>query len=213
MSRYTGPSCKRCRKKGTKMFLKGAKCTANCVVDREKAAEKGRKFGGGGKFQPKMSDYGKHLKEKQIARFSAQVSEAQFRRFFAKASKEKGQTGTALLRMLETRLDNIVRRLGFAASLKASRQLVNHGHVKVNHKTLTIPSALVKPGDSVSISPRTAETLLVKQGLESADKSNSRPSFLSYDAASLTGKLLRWPDRAEMSINVDDQLIVEFYSK
>lgn len=212
MSRYTGPSCKRCRKKDTKMFLKGSKCLTNCVVDREKAAEKGRKFGGG-KFKPKMSDYGKHLKEKQVARFSAQVSEAQFRRFFAKASKEKGQTGTALLRLLETRLDNIVRRLGFAASLKAARQLVNHGHVKVNHKTLTIPSALVKPGDSVSIAAKTAETLLVRQGLESADKSNSRPSFLAYDPASLTGKLLRWPDRAEMSINVDDQLIVEFYSK
>ncbi|HNT96969.1 MAG TPA: 30S ribosomal protein S4 [Elusimicrobiales bacterium] len=213
MSRYTGPSCKRCRKKGTKMFLKGAKCTANCVVDREKAAEKGRKFGGGGKFQPKMSDYGKHLKEKQIARYTAQVNEAQFRRFFAKASKEKGQTGTALLRLLETRLDNIVRRLGFAASLKAARQLVNHGHVKLNHRTVTIPSCLVKPGDSVAVSQKTAETPLVKMGLESADKANSRPSFLAYDPASLTGKLLRWPDRAEMSINVDDQLIVEFYSK
>jgi small subunit ribosomal protein S4 len=194
------------------MFLKGTKCHTNCQVDKAQRAEKEKRFGGGGRPN-KQSDYAKHLREKQIARLTAQVTEARFKRFFAKASKDKGQTGAALFRFLEVRLDNLVRRVGFAVSLKAARQLVNHGHVKVNHKTLTIPSALVKPGDSVSIAPKTAETLLVKQGLESADKSNARPSFLSFDPASLTGKLLRWPDRAEMSINVDDQLIVEFYSK
>jgi len=160
-----------------------------------------------------MSDYGKHLREKQIARLSAQVTEAQFKRFFVKASKDKGQTGAALLRFLEVRLDNVVRRLGFAVSLKAARQLVNHGHINVNGRCLDIPSAILKPGDEVTIDTKTAETVLVKQGLEHAEKTTQRPSFLSWDPGSKKGKLVRWPDRAESSISVDEQLIVEFYSK
>jgi small subunit ribosomal protein S4 len=194
------------------MFLKGTKCHTNCLVDRAQKAEKEKRFGGGGRPN-KMSDYGKHLREKQIARLTAQVNEAQFKRFFAKASKDKGQTGAALLRFLEVRLDNIVRRLGFAVSLKAARQLVNHGHISVNGRVLSIPSAMLKPGDEVSIKSTTADTVLVKQGLEHAEKTTQRPSFLSWDAGSKKGKLVRWPDRAESSINADEQLIVEFYSK
>jgi len=212
MSRYTGPSCKKCRKINQKLFLKGTKCHTNCLVDRAQKAEKEKRFGGGGRPN-KMSDYGKHLREKQIARMSAQVSEAQFKRFFSKASKDKGQTGAALLRFLEVRLDNIVRRVGFAVSLKAARQLVNHGHVKVNGRILSIPSAMLKPGDEVTLDQKTAETALVKQGLEHAEKTTQRPSFLAWDAGTKTGKLVRWPDRAESSISVDEQLIVEFYSK
>ncbi|OGR42716.1 MAG: 30S ribosomal protein S4 [Elusimicrobia bacterium GWA2_61_42] len=212
MSRYTGPSCKKCTKVNQKMFLKGTKCHTNCQVDKAQRAEKEKRFGGG-KRQNKVSDYGKHLREKQIARLSAQVTEAQFKRFFSKASKDKGQTGVALLRFLEVRLDNIVRRLGYAVSLKAARQLVNHGHINVNGRCLSIPSAMLKPGDEVSINTKTAETLLVKQGLEHAEKTTQRPSFLSWDAGSKKGKLVRWPDRAESSISVDEQLIVEFYSK
>jgi len=212
MSRYTGPSCKKCQKVSRKMFLKGTKCHTNCLVDRAQKAEKEKRFGGGGRPN-KMSDYGKHLREKQVARLSAQVNEAQFKRFFAKASKDKGQTGAALLRFLEVRLDNIVRRIGFAVSLKAARQLVNHGHIKVNGRTLSIPSAMLKPGDEVTIKASTAETALVKQGLEHAEKTTQRPSFLAWDSGTKTGKLVRWPDRAESSISVDEQLIVEFYSK
>lgn len=215
MSRYTGPSCKKCRKVSQKLFLKGTKCHTNCAVDKAQRAEKERRFGGGGRPN-KMSDYGKHLREKQIARLSAQVNEAQFKRFFAKASRVKGQTGAALLRFLEVRLDNVVRRLGFAVSLKAARQLVNHGHICVNGRVLSIPSAILKPGDEVSINPakpKTGEILLVKQGLEHAEKTAYRPSFLSWDAGTKKGKLVRWPDRAESSISVDEQLIVEFYSK
>ncbi|MDD5208509.1 MAG: 30S ribosomal protein S4 [Elusimicrobiales bacterium] len=212
MSRYTGPSCKKCVKVSQKMFLKGTKCHTNCLVDRAAKAEKDKRFSAG-KRPTKMSDYGKHLREKQIARLSAQVTEAQFKRFFNKASKDKGQTGAALLRFLEVRLDNIVRRLGFAVSLKAARQLVNHGHITVNGRCLDIPSAILKPGDEVSINAKTAETVLVKQGLEHAEKTTQRPSFLSWDAGSKKGKLVRWPDRAESSISVDEQLIVEFYSK
>ncbi len=212
MSRYTGPSCKKCRKVNQKLFLKGTKCHTNCLVDKAQRAEKEKRFGGGGR-PVKMSEYGKHLRQKQIARLSAQINEAQFKRFFAKASKDKGQTGAALLRFLEVRLDNVVRRLGFAVSLKAARQLVNHGHVKVNGRVLSIPSAMLKPGDEVAIAQKTAETALVKQGLEHAEKTTQRPSFLGWDAATKTGKLVRWPDRAESSINADEQLIVEFYSK
>lgn len=215
MSRYTGPSCKKCRKVSQKLFLKGTKCHTNCAVDKAQRAEKERRFGGGPRPR-KMSDYGKHLREKQIARISAQVTEAQFRRFFTKASRDKGKTGAALLRFLEVRLDNIVRRLGFAVSLKAARQLVNHGHICVNGRVLSIPSAILKPGDEVGINPgkpKTPETLLVKQGLEHAEKTAYRPSFLSWDANARTGKLVRWPDRAESSISVDERLIIEFYSK
>lgn len=210
MSRYTGPSCKKCQKLSQKMFLKGTKCFTNCLVDRQKAVKEKRFTSGP---RNKMSDYGKHLREKQIARLTAQIGETQFRRFFAKATKDKGQTGEALLRFLEVRLDNIVRRMGFAVSLKAARQIVNHGHIKVNGRCVSIPSCLLKPGDEVSIDPKTAETVLVKQGLEHAEKTAQRPSFISWNAATKTGKLVRWPDRAESSISVNEQLIVEFYSK
>jgi small subunit ribosomal protein S4 len=212
MSRYTGPSCKKCTKVSQKLFLKGTKCHTNCLVDKAQRAEKEKRFSTG-KRPNKVSDYGKHLREKQIARLSAQVTEAQFKRFFTKASKVQGQTGATLLRFLEVRLDNIVRRLGFAVSLKAARQLVNHGHVSVNGRVLSIPSAILKPGDEVTMNPKTAETVLVKQGMEHAEKASYRPSFLSWDAGAKKGKLVRWPDRAESSISVDEQLIVEFYSK
>ena len=211
MSRYTGPSCKKCRKVSQKLFLKGVKCATNCIVDKQKQKKDKKFFSGAGRN--KKSDYAIHLKEKQIARMMAQIGEAQFRRFFAMASKDKGQTGVALLRFLEVRLDNVVRRLGFAVSMKAARQLVNHGHIKVNGRKVDIASCLLKPGDSVSIDPKVSQTLLVKQGLENAQKSAQRPSFLSWDEASLSGKLVRWPDRAEVSIPVNEQLIVEFYSK
>jgi len=214
MSRYTGPSCKKCRKVSQKLFLKGSKCATNCIVDKKAKSSRDKKFSSGGPGgMKKMSDYGKHLREKQIARLMAQITETQFRRFFDKASKDKGKTGEALLRFLEVRLDNIVRRLGFAVSMKTARQLVNHGHIRVNGRQTDIPSFLVKPGDTITIDPKVVQTLAVKQGLENAEKSAPRPSFLTYDPATMTGKMVRWPDRGEVSINVDEQLIVEFYSK
>jgi len=192
------------------MFLKGTKCFTNCLVDRAKAVKEKRFTSGP---RNKQSDYAKHLREKQIARLTAQIGEAQFKRFFTKATKDKSQTGEALLRFLEIRLDNIVRRLGFAVSLKAARQIVNHGHIRVNGKCISVPSYLTKVGDEISIDPKSLETVLVKQGLEHAEKTAQRPSFLSWNDANKTGKLVRMPDRAESSITVDEQLIVEFYSK
>lgn len=207
MSRYTEASCKKCRKLNQKLFLKGYKCRTNCIFDRinKDAKTKGR--------PKKMSDYGKHLREKQIARVSNQIGEAQFRRFFSMASKAKGKTGETLLRLLELSLQNVVRRAGFSESLKMARQLVSHGHIKVNGRAVNIPSYVVKEGDEISLDPKLVEKVAVKQSLENADKTSSRPSFISYNPENFTAKVVRTPDRSEMSTTVNEQLIVEFYSK
>jgi len=211
MSRYTGPVCKKCRKLETKLFLKGSKCYGNCVLDKENA---GNPRKGGGKFRKtKLSEYGVRLYEKQKARFQSGMSEIPFKNLFAKAAKMEGQTGEQFLRLLETRLDNVVRRLGFATSLKTARQLVLHGHVTVNGKAVKTASRQVKVGDKVALDASLAENANVKQGLNDIEKRGRRPSFLEYDAAKFTGKLLRMPDRAEMSYPVNEQLIVEHYSK
>jgi len=209
MSRYTGPACKKCQKLSTKMFLKGTRCYNHCPVDRQMTD---KHFSSNGP-KAKMSDYGKHLREKQIARFSAGMSEAQFHRFFVNAAKTPGGTGETLMRYLEIRLDNIVRRIGFAISLRTARQLVCHGHIKVNGRCVNIPSYLVRVGDEISIDSKILETAGVKQGLEYAEKVSPRPSYLAWDADKNTCKLVRWPDRAEASVKADDQLIIEYYSK
>ncbi len=208
MSRYTEASCKKCRKLGQKLFLKGYKCRTNCVFDKiNRDAQKS-------KSRPKkMSDYGKHLREKQIARISNHIGEAQFRRFFAMASKAKGKTGETLLRLLELSLQNVVRRAGFSESIKMARQIVSHGHIKVNGKVVNIPSYIVKENDEISLDPRLAEKVAVKQSIENADKTSSRPSFISYNPENFTAKIVRIPDRSDVSTNVNEQLIVEFYSK
>lgn len=211
MARYTEASCKKCRKHQTKLFLKGSKCYSKCVVDREKVPVRGR-FGGG-KPRSKQSEYAVRLIEKQKARVAAGMTERPFANLFAKASKSEGQTGELFLRYLETRLDNIVRRLGFALSLKCARQLVLHKHVKVNSRVVNIPSFQVRPGDVVAIDQNLKENAVVKAGLEESEKRSLRPSFLEYDASSMSGKLSRWPDRAEVSYPVQEQLIVEYYSK
>lgn len=212
MSRLIGVNCKKCRKLDTKLFLKGSKCYNNCVIDKL-GAEK--KFGvkKGGKRKAKLSEYGRRLQEKQKAKFQSGMSEIPFKNLFGKAAKLEGQTGEQFLRLLETRLDNIVRRSGFAISLKAARQIVLHGHISVNGKVVTIPSFHVKVGDKITLDPALKETFVVKQGLEDTEKRKTRPSFLEYDAEKLTSKLLRMPDRAETSYSVNEQLIVEHYSK
>ena len=195
------------------MFLKGTKCYTNCVIDKLASAKVRGGKGAGKVRRAKLSEYGVRLQEKQNARFQSGMSELPFRNMFDKASKLQGQTGENFLRLLETRLDNIVRRLGFAVSLKTARQIVLHGYVTVNGKPVNVPSFQVKPGDKVALSATLAENTQVKQGLVETEKRNQRPSFLEFDAEKLTGKLLRWPDRAEMSYPVNEQLIVEYYSK
>ena len=209
MSRYTGPSCKKCRKLDCKLFLKGSKCYTNCVIDKLAAVTKR----GGKVRKAKVSEYGIRLQEKQKARVQTGMSEIPFRNLFDAAANAEGQTGENFLRKLETRLDNTVRRLGFAVSLKSARQLVLHGYVTVNGKAVNVPSYQLRIGDKVTLSNALAENVEVKKALTEAEKRNHRPSFLEYDSEKLTGKLLRWPDRAEMSYPVNEQLIVEYYSK
>jgi small subunit ribosomal protein S4 len=168
----------------------------------------------GGKVRKaKVSEYGIRLQEKQKAKLQSGMSEIPFRNMFDAAAKAEGQTGENFLKKLETRLDNIVRRLGFAVSLKAARQIVLHGYVTVNGKAVNVPSYQLRIGDKVALDKSMAENVMVKQGLTEAEKRNQRPSFLEYDGEKMTGKLLRWPDRAEMSYPVNEQLIVEYYSK
>ncbi len=211
MARYTGPSCKKCRKLDTKLFLKGTKCYTSCVMEHRSAKQ--TRPTGPRPFRGKQSEYAVRLAEKQRARHMASMTERPFRNLFKKAEKMPGQTGEAFLRFLETRLDNIVRRIGFAVSLKTARQIVKHGHIKVNDRNVDIPSFQVRPGDKVAIVGEIAQSVAVKQGLEETEKRSLRPSFIEYDAANRSGKLVRWPDRGEMSFPVKEQLIVEYYSK
>jgi len=211
MARYLEASCKRCRKLDTKLFLKGVKCYTNCTMDKRSAKPAGRPMGRS--FRNKQSEYAIRLAEKQKARRMAGVTEIPFRNLFRKAANTKGQTGEIFLRFLEVRLDNVVRRMGFASSLKTARQLVCHGHVKVNDKAVNVPSFQLQPGDKISVGTKAAATVAVKQGLSEAEKRSLRPAFLEFDRAAMAGKLLRWPDRGEMSYPVKEQLIVEYYSK
>lgn len=212
MSRYTGPSCKRCRKAETKLFLKGVKCYRKCVLDKISSATK-RGVYSVRKRRAKASEYSLRLKEKQKARRMVGMTEVPFKNLFVKASKTRGKTGETLMRFLEIRLDNIVRRLGFAVSLKAARQLVLHCHIRVNGTVVNISSYQLKPGDKITLDSGVSEIVLVKQGLEETEKRSLRPSFLEYDSQTMTGELLRWPDRTELSFPVKDQLLVEYYSK
>jgi len=202
--KYTEAVCKRCRSLNEKLFLKGDKCFSNCILERRKSSIK----------QKKLSDYGKHLREKQILKYSYLMSEAQFRRFFDIASKAKGRTGETLLKLCEMRLDNIVRRIGYALSIKTARQLVYHGHIKVNGKVVRIPSYILKEGDEVSLSsPSLLENVSIKHSLEVTDSNASRPSYMVYNPETKSAKIVRIPERSELPSKVNEQLIVEFYSK
>lgn len=209
MARYTGPSCKKCRKLGTKLFLKGAKCYGNCVMDKLASAKKGGKA----PRRAKLSEYAVRLQEKQKAKFISGMTEVPFANMFVKATKATGQTGEQFLRYLETRLDNLVKRAGFASSLRTARQLVLHGHITVNGKALNVPSYQAKVGDKIALNAKLAANVMIKQGLDDSQKRSLRPSFLEFDASTNTVTLLRMPDRSDFSYPVNDQLIVEHYSK
>lgn len=208
MARYTGPSCKKCRKLVCKLFLKGSKCYTNCVMDKLASAKKGK-----APRRAKLSEYAVRLHEKQKAKFISGMTEIPFSNLFTKATKATGETGTAFMKYLETRLDNIVKRAGFATSLRLARQIVLHGHIKVNDKVVNVPSVQLKIGDKITLDAKLVNNVNVKQALEDAEKRSLRPSFIEFDASKMTAKLLRWPDKEETSYPVNDQLIVEHYSK
>lgn len=208
MARYVGPVCKLCRREQTKLFLKGEKCYTKCVLDKRSTIP--------GMAKPqrgKPSEYMIRLREKQKLRRLASITEKPFQHLVARASRSTGKTGEELLKYLELRLDNITRRLGFATSLKTARQLVLHGHIKVNGRGVNIPSYELRPGDSVSLSAKLRENVGVKLGLDYASRKSSRPAFLEFNEADLAGKVARLPAREEMSFPVTEQLIVEYYSK
>lgn len=210
MSRYIGPVCRMCRREGTKLFLKGDKCYTACTLDKNNRKKVPGQHGGA---RIKMSEYARRLREKQKAKRIAGLNEQQFRHYFRRAERMPGLTGENLLRLLETRLDNIVKRLGFASSEAQARQLVLHGHVKVNDRRVDIPSYAVQPGDRITISEKIRQLPTVQQVIQTAQKRGPAPSWLELSPAQGGGKMRSWPSREEISYPIDEQLIVELYSK
>ncbi|HLL82812.1 MAG TPA: 30S ribosomal protein S4 [Longimicrobium sp.] len=212
MARYTGPSCRLCRREGQKLFLKGTKCfTEKCPVERRPYAPGQHGQTGGGR-RKKASEYAHQLREKQKVKRIYGVAERPFRNLFEKAAHAKGVTGENLLVGLESRLDNILYRMGFASTRKEARQLITHGHVQVNGRKLDIASAQVHPGDEVRIAPKSKDILPVQASLASKTKPNT-VNWLAVDEGSRTGRMVSRPTRAEIPLAVQEQLIVELYSK
>ena len=211
MSRYTGPACRLCRREGTKLFLKGTRClTEKCAVER-RAYAPGQHGNTGGRIK-KMSEYAKELREKQKVKRIYGLTETQFRTTYTKASHLPGVKGTNLLVALETRLDNIVYRMGFASSRKEARQIVRHRHIEVNGRTVDIPSFQVSPGDEIRVRQKSKDILPVQASLESRTRP-SKVGWLAVDDGSRTGRMVERPGRADIPLAVQEQLIVELYSK
>jgi small subunit ribosomal protein S4 len=211
MARYTGPVCKLCRREGQKLFLKGQKCyTEKCPVDR-RAYPPGQ-HGPAQERRRKQSDYAVQLREKQKVKRIYGVHEKQFRNAFERASNMPGITGSNLIVALESRLDNLVFRMGFASSRNQARQLVRHRHVEVNGRVVDVPSCLVSPGDEVAIKGDSKTLLQVQASLEA----RTRPPLLDWlalDEKARVGRMTREPARADIPLAVQEQLIVELYSK
>lgn len=208
MARYTEAVCRLCRREGRKLYLKGERCESpKCAINK-------RNFPPGqhGLSRGKISPYGMQLREKQRAKRYYGILEAQFRRMFASAERMKGVTGVALMQLLETRLDNVVYRLGLAPSRAAARQLVRHGNVLVNGHKVDIPSCQVKVGQEITVKSRLKEAALIKNALEQAGKREAL-SWLQYSAETGSGRLLAVPAREDIPVDINEQLIVELYSK
>ena len=209
MARYTGAVCRLCRRDGTKLFLKGPKCfTEKCPVEK-------RNFPPGQHGQTrkaKIVGYGLQLREKQKAKRIYFTLEGQFREYYEKASRAQGVTGQRLIQQLECRLDNVAYRLGFATSRRLARQIVRHGHVEVNGRKVNIPSYQVSVGDEIKIRPNSQKLTVLETSREFASHQPA-PAWLSVDHANLSGKVLSLPKREDVNLPVNEQLIVELYSK
>ena len=206
MARDLGPKCRMCRREGIKLFLKGERClTEKCAIERRSYPP-----GEHGRGRIKQSEYLVQLREKQKARRYYGLLEKQFRNTYEKARRGSGAPGENLLRMLETRLDNVVYRLGFAGSRAQARQLVRHGHFQVNGRRVNIPSYGVRPNDVITLKAGSAAAPLVR---DATDLTASVSPWLQADHEGLAGKVLRWPERAEIDTPVQESLIVELYSK
>jgi small subunit ribosomal protein S4 len=219
MAKNTGPACKLCRREGEKLFLKGERCfSPKCAFERRGFApgQHGRAGGQGGGGRRggtgRESDYAKQLRAKQKARRIYGVYERQFRRYYGKALKSRGITGLMLLQILESRLDNIVFRLGYASSRSQARLLVTHGHFTVNGRRTDIPSATIGVGDVVAVREGSRDATYFKELAPLAETRNI-PAWLSRDLKALSGSILRLPERPEIDGNLNEQLIVEYYSR
>lgn len=209
MSRHTGPVCKLCRREQMKLFLKGERClTPRCAVERRNYPP--GQHGPG--RQRKMTQYGLQLREKQKLRRIYGITERVFRNYFSKAARQQGIAGENFLRILERRLDNVVHRLGFAASRAAARQLVAHGNILVNGKKVDIPSFLVKPGMTVEVTQKHVDNPMVQESLQNA-RVRHVPTWLELDASFPKGRVAALPSRGEIDTQVDEKVIVEFYSR
>lgn len=207
MARYTGAVCRLCRREGQKLFLKGDRCySGKCSLDR-----RGYAPGQHGQSRKKVSEYGLQLRMKQKARRYYGVLESQFHHYFEMAERKTGVTGENLLRLLESRLDNVVYRMGFASTRAEARQLVSHGAIAVNGNRVNIPSASVKPGDVVSIREKARKQARIAEALELA--AGSMPSWVAVDAKKFEGTFKNLPERQEFDPDVNEQLVVELYSR
>lgn len=209
MARYTGSVCRLCRREGTKLFLKGDRCYGPYCAVGKRPTPPGEH---GQARQRKQSEYGMQLREKQKARRAYGVMETQFNRYFRKAERQQGITGENLLVMLERRLDNVVYRLGFGTSRPQSRQLVRHNHILVNGKKVNIPSYLVSANDVITVKSKTAELDHFKN-LRETGASRLIPKWLSLDAAELKATVIAMPQRDDIDLTIQENMIVEFYSR
>lgn len=207
MARYTGPACRLCRREGKKLFLKGERCTTGkCALDRRPTAP-----GQHGAARKKEGEYGMQLREKQKAKRAYGVLETQFHRYFESATREKGITGENLLVLLERRLDNVVYRCGFGSSRAQARQLVRHGHIRVNGKKVNIPSFLVNVGDVITIREKSAEAEHFKALREGSGK--MVPKWITVDNENLKATVAAAPARDDIDLTIQENLIVELYSR
>ena len=208
MARYTDSVCKLCRREKQKLFLKGQKCYSEKCPIEEKNYPPGQH---GLSRRSKVSEYGVQLREKQKIKRSYGLLETQFRNYFEKANKQKGRTGENLIKLLERRLDNVVYRLGFASSRKQARQLIRHRHILVNNGLVDIPAYLLKAGDTIQIKDKSKKLDAIQNSLKRV-KDNTY-NWLNVDKASLSGTFVQIPDRIDVPLNANEQLVVELYSK
>lgn len=208
MARYTGPSCRLCRREGRKLFLKGDRCVSDkCAVVKRNSAP-----GQHGTSRKKVEEYGRQLREKQTARRYYGVLEKQFKKYYEKAEKKPGITGENLLSILETRLDNVVYRMGMASSHKEARQLVLHAHFRLNGKKVNVPSMLVKPGDVITLREKSRDSAKIKELIERMQTAVI-PKWLDVDRTNVVAKMVAVPAREDIDFDFNEQLIVELYSK
>jgi small subunit ribosomal protein S4 len=208
VAKYRGPVCRLCRREGEKLFLKGSRCmTEKCAIERRSYPP-----GQHGQARQRISDYSTQLREKQKLRRIYGLQERQFRGIFERAERQVGVTGEALLRLLECRLDNVAYRLGFGSSRKEARQLVGHGHVTVNGRKLNVPGALVKAGDVVEVRERSRTLVPIQAALEAVD-GRGIPEWLELDKATFKGIVRALPTKDQIVLPVNEQLVVELYSR